>query len=892
MYDPPICHFVECPDPYPEPAGYTKGSDGTWHCADGFFGLAEVECEECRATLLLRGCEPIVPCVLPRMLQPCMFDTSDCGDAVDAGEACAVLCRAPHWSGASTTLSCEGNNTDPARVAAGGLPECAVTCLEPDPPPAAYGKSDQEGAWECAFGHVGVAHAECVFGEGCAMLLQLTGCEQASNCEALEDFDTLNNCSLLDVSDCADVPPGGSCTVSCVAPRRGTPAVASCPSQGGQLVWTPPVCLFASCREEFPAGYMKGADGWQCAPGYSGSPALNCARLEDCCYPTAELTGCYEVGLPCETECAPPAPLPAGYSLGADGGWECSAGYAGTVEVLCEADERGCTAGPLELWGCRAAAPCTAAPQSLRASCRYDASSCAGGIAAGGSCAVACRWPYVGESASTSCPDSNLNNDTALALSLPECVLDCAAAGAAPAGYVLGQDGWECAAGYTGTAVASCISDPDTCGIVFDASGCVPTVPCRVPSVDWCAIDVSDCIGLAAGGSCNLRCAAPYAGAPTTAACPAGNTDPSQTILWSAPRCSCPGPSSAPPGYAVANPGNASLSSGAAWRCADGYDGAPVLDCRGAGPGCLAEAQISGCWPVLPCGAAPFVDTDEVEGVLGGTFSFGPAAALGRVSEEGVATYGVYFADACGEPLGATLAQVSPQHSTAGAACCQLDLYQITLDAVAIPEGAQHLLVATSASFPVGVTVPLDDSALVSSTTLSAADKESVVLTMTVGGVSYSALLADSSLRLGFEDAVKQSIVQESLLAGVDLVLEDVSLLLSPGSVLAEATIAVPQGASTPLLQATLSGSTTLREAVAVAVVAVPGISAAVTGDVSVFSVSVEVSLTSSTTTATSTSTTTLGRARAAGSGASRQCGRPFAMALVLWAVAQAPCGR
>mmetsp|Transcript_12321 Transcript_12321/g.33445 ORF Transcript_12321/g.33445 Transcript_12321/m.33445 type:complete len:164 (-) Transcript_12321:209-700(-) len=163
---------------------------------------------------------------------------------------------------------------------------------------------------------------------------------------------------------------------------------------------------------------------------------------------------------------------------------------------------------------------------------------------------------------------------------------------------------------------------------------------------------------------------------------------------------------------------------------------------------------------------------------------------------------------------------------------------------------------------------------------------------MTVGGVSYSALLADSSLRLGFEDAVKQSIVQESLLAGVDLVLEDVSLLLSPGSVLAEATIAVPQGASTPLLQATLSGSTTLREAVAVAVVAVPGISAAVTGDVSVFSVSVEVSLTSSTTTATSTSTTTLGRARAAGSGASRQCGRPFAMALVLWAVAQAPCGR
>lgn len=890
MYDPPICHFVECPDPHPEPAGYTKDSSGTWHCADGFFGVAEKECDECRATLLLRGCEPIVPCVFPHMPQPCTFDTSDCGDAVGAGETCTVLCNAPHWHGASSILSCEGNNTHPAQVAMGGLPECNVTCPEPDPPPAAYSKSDQEHTWECAFGHVGVARAACVFDEGCAMLLQLTGCEQASNCMAPEDIDTLNNCSLLDVSDCADVPPGGSCIVSCVPPRLGTPAIASCPSQGSQLVWTPPVCLFASCLEEFPAGYMKGEGGWQCAPGYSGNPSLTCARLEDCCYPATEPTGCYEVGLPCEAECAPPVPVAPGYSEGADGGWECSAGYVGAVEVLCEVDERGCKVGPMELRGCSAVVPCTVAPKSLQESCKYDVSDCSDGIAAGSSCATTCKWPYIGESVSTSCSGSNLNNDTALALSLSDCVLDCSATATTPAGYVLGQDGWECTAGYTGVAVASCSVDLDTCSIIFDVSGCLPTVPCVLPSVDFCAIDISDCVGLAAGGSCSVSCAAPYTGAPTSASCPADNIDPSQSVLWSAPRCSCPAPSSVPPGYVMAAPGSGNLSGWAAWRCADGYDGAVVLACHSAGPGCEAEPQLSGCWPLLPCGAAPFVDTDEVEGTLGGTFAFGPAAALGRVSEEGVATYEVYFADACGDPLGAALAQVSPDRSTAGAACCQPDLYQITLDSVAIPEGAQQLLVATSASFPVGVTVPLEDSALLSSTTPSPDGRESVMLTMTVGGLNYSALSADSSLLLAFREAVKQSVVQESSLAGVDIVTEDVSLLLSPGSVIAEATIALPSGASAPSLQSTLSESTTLQEALAIAVVAVPGISAVVTGDVSVFSVSVEVSQASTTT--TSTSTTTLLRARAAGSGASRRRGRPFAIALMLSAVALALRGR
>merc|ERR1711933_612037 len=106
---------------------------------------------------------------------------------------------------------------------------------------------------------------------------------------------------------------------------------------------------------------------------------------------------------------------------------------------------------------------------------------------------------------------------------------------------------------------------------------------------------------------------------------------------------------------------------------------------------------------------------------------------------------------------------------------------------------------------------------------------------------------------------------------------EDVSLQLSPGSVIVDATITLPGGASPQSAQSALSSSPSLAEEVVVAIASVPSIMAVCTGDITVEDISVALQ-----TTLTSTTSTT--RPRRAGTRAATvwRHGRPTAMLLFL----------
>jgi len=471
----------------------------------------------------------------------CRFDVSGCGENVPAGTSCPITCRSP-FSGEAALVSCPPGNTVASTPADWVAPDCdlfASDCPRVTELPDSYVEVSG-GGFACAEGFAGNAVARCVPDDTCESSLQWFGCQRTAACAPPLN---LIGC-LLDVTQCSEVKPGGSCPVSCRFPYTGWSSVAVCRpdnvnSEVGLLVVEPECTLTCEDPPNEPEGYVKvsSGNGWACAPGYGGEAK-----------------------------------------------WDC------VIDSVC--------ASKKVLSGCSLLARCIL--PSVENACMYDFTNCIGETASPGeSCQVHCKRPYQGNSSNASCPSGNTDPLRELNWEVPNCQIACAEVSDVPVGYLSHPyirvfGGWQCTDGYAGTPSISCATDAN-CNPQLRFSGCSALLPCDPPILspgELCAFQHT-CISVRSGDSCEVTCRAPYVGGIAQASCPPNNTQIGRQLIWAVPDCNlqCPMPNPIPSGYQPDGIDNTGLQK---WKCAPFWEGTPVVTCF-IGDGCVAAYQFSGC---------------------------------------------------------------------------------------------------------------------------------------------------------------------------------------------------------------------------------------------------------------------------------------------------------
>merc|ERR1712216_521017 len=95
-------------------------------------------------------------------------------------------------------------------------------------------------------------------------------------------------------------------------------------------------------------------------------------------------------------------------------------------------------------------------------------------------------------------------------------------------------------------------------------------------------------------------------------------------------------------------------------------------------------------------------------------------------------------------------------------------------------------------------------NAAASATPTSAPAQTAVKVTMTVKGIKYDELNQNATLLESFKTNVKQALAAE---AGADILPEHITLTLSNGSVIVEATITPPAGVAAADVQASMGSN-------------------------------------------------------------------------------------
>ncbi|CAJ1448217.1 unnamed protein product [Effrenium voratum] len=574
VYDLPICETA-CPHAVGQttPPGFVWDDVAKlWGCLPGYREPAEVNCTTniaCEWKLDFGGCELLESCA-DLNLSSCVVDTDDCV-GLTGGESCTVRCKLPDFVGASTVAQCPEGNIVPEQVLELTMPDCQVTCSDPDPWPVGYRKTS---SWECATGYAGVAVKSCVtssYAEGCITTSVLSGCLPIVPCKA-PDARTQPPC-YYDTSACGTVDAGSSCLVPCLGPYTGDIGLGTCvvnntdPHRPLQYAW--PECFLDPCPDPavVPAGYVKQGGNWSCADSFVGSASISCVA----------------------------SPVEPG------AGAQCNISSV--------------------LSGCVGQVPCPPLPLDA---CMLDASNCSAGVAAGSSCEVACKYPYDGVPGEAICPLGNTDPYFLPTLQSPQCLVDCSRLQPNLPGYrqKVNDTGYECDEGYAGLVKEDCFlqfDGSDPCGTpALLLNGCRPLADCLAPMVDLCQFDVSDCQLVARGDSCEIGCRDPYGGMSTNASCPMNNTNALQGLQKDLPFCSfpeCPDPASLPLGYVLHPNGTYGCDRdyiGAAVRTCSAFPvgGGPRLGNAAAGPQCYSEAIFAGCKviaEIVPC-QPPAVD--------------------------------------------------------------------------------------------------------------------------------------------------------------------------------------------------------------------------------------------------------------------------------------------
>eukprot|EP00929_Paragymnodinium_shiwhaense_P046707 TRINITY_DN23771_c0_g1_i1.p1 TRINITY_DN23771_c0_g1~~TRINITY_DN23771_c0_g1_i1.p1 ORF type:complete len:793 (+),score=134.89 TRINITY_DN23771_c0_g1_i1:407-2785(+) len=366
------------------------------------------------------------------------------------------------------------------------------------------------------------------------------------------------------LTDCAAVPPGGSCTVACRWPyiMVGRPTAMGC-----------------KAGNEFTGRALELLGGWP------------------------------------KCVCPEPTKVPIGYKFGYKGRIECAEGYVGVPQL----HEQRCDCPEVAVMtGCTAVAdlkPC-AKPYRID-KCRYDVSGCDGGVEPGKSCTVRCQQPtFSQDEALASCPYNNTNASTEPEWSSLRCILQyCEDPSPLPEGYEYNAEGGlQCIEGYSGTPTKQCslgVTWQSTCEADTVFSGCTKIVNCQPPmildtgdppGIDKCMLNVYDCIDVEPGKTCEISCKWPYVGDPVIATCPMGNTDPAG-LDWERPGCTldpagCAGePNNVTEEYQPVPPSGLFPFG---YKCARGYVGSPVKVCMPRVT-CVPELQLRGCELILPC---------------------------------------------------------------------------------------------------------------------------------------------------------------------------------------------------------------------------------------------------------------------------------------------------
>eukprot|EP00434_Breviolum_minutum_P044217 symbB.v1.2.039470.t1/scaffold6584.1/size27574/1 len=668
----PTC---QCPEPLPAP-GYLRVDD-TWQCDEGFGGAAGTRCQrplECLDAPELFGCLPLQPCIPPISTARCeALDLSNCSE-VPTGETCEVLCVAP-FVGAPSTASCPAENLIPNQVLTMPVEPCVLGCE--DPPVHPGYKKDGEG-WRCDTedGFTGTANVFCELDADCGSIKKFQGCIPSTRpCVA----PSLDLCKY-DVSDCLSVSPGATCVIACAGNYAGKPMEARCPPGNvleNGLIFKAPRCVAEDIDCPLPAvlpqGYKLNGKDLVCEDDYIGSFVSRRCGHDSACNKVLELTGCVkpvkcsplkiepcerdnlgcwdvEAGSSCFIECKPPffgasslascpagntdptTPLaydlstclcsdppdiPPGFSQDLFGEWSCQSGYSGAAVKRCRVGE--ICIPDSQLVGCEKLEPCR---DLTPTSCDQDVSDCTN-IEPGGTCFVTCRQPWTSiESTLGSCPSDNVDPTRTVTWTPPTCELRCPVPNPMPDGFE-----WDgatatarCKTGYLGPASTSCIINNETCEVTTFVSGCQKLMPCKLPLVDQCKVNMTQCRNVMPGESCRPRCIPPFElyGPAPLAECPENNLDADRELEWlQLPNCSvfdCEDPSPVPAGYEFGINPNDPVAVGLGiprWYCAIGYVGTAERVCSGNAT-CGVIAFLSGCLPIMAC-RAPVVDTCRVD---------------------------------------------------------------------------------------------------------------------------------------------------------------------------------------------------------------------------------------------------------------------------------------
>jgi len=264
----------------------------------------------------------------------------------------------------------------------------------------------------------------------------------------------------------------------------------------------------------------------------------------------------------------------------------------------------------------------------------------------GGICELKCKFPFEGEKKVGLCPHGNVDpNGLVLNESLPSCTVisrecDKVQPAEIPAPYQKLLTGWQCATGYTGYAIKSCVPSIGNCELSPILSGCSQLTPCEYVADD-CRYNAYDCVSVQPGGTCQISCKAPYTGGIVMASCSSTNNDKNGLSLYEGmPTCNvmgCADPWPWPTGY-VRTEDNG-------WQCDNGYtsNGAGVTKtCIPATDGgCSASSALSGCEPEEPCASLALPDQCWLNTTECGSVQAGERCKIRcRNGWQGVAGYG------------------------------------------------------------------------------------------------------------------------------------------------------------------------------------------------------------------------------------------------------------
>lgn len=425
---PMTCIRERCADTVP--VGYMKTRRG-WVCAPGFAAPTRVVTDTCGSVtgcelrrsgcmpeLSLSGCEPLATCAMPAM-DVCMHTIKRC-EGIFAGESCTINCSMP-YQGLGLDITCPADNTDPAKLAQGPLPQCELTCPDLLQSEIPEGYNWTEGGWACTQAFVGTPKATCVLDSStyhtlgnCTSKYVLSECNRRLPCTApyLEE----DECRFYQ-DGCDDLPAGEACELGCTAPYVGVVEQATCPWTnvvGAGLVYRWPECEL-KCRDpqKPPLGYRKVNGTWTCADGYIGDAVITCI-IDDVCIASAVFTGC-SLLVPC-------------------------------------------------------------APKAVDDPCMYDTYECDSALP-GEDCRIWCRAPFGGAPVTLLCPGDNADIMGEPVGNLPKCF--CKEPKPWPVGYIKApEEGWICDSGYSGVVEHRCSLPGGYCLSALQMVGCTPAVPC------------------------------------------------------------------------------------------------------------------------------------------------------------------------------------------------------------------------------------------------------------------------------------------------------------------------------------------------------------------------------------------------------------------------------